>query len=338
LTCIAPAIRAAAFDCVEDVAAAQRDFAAELVQLSPGPFRYELSLVDLGPLRVQSNAVEGSYLGRARVAPGAWALFYPTGGPAGASRLNGILPGSDDAVLYGPGTDLLARVADGQRWTMVVLDAAGFAEVFDRLPEARAGRAVLLPGLLARAPGLLRLPDLAGPQPTGRPGPAVSEAVVDGLRAALDAALADRLSPPRRLRGERRAARVTSAALEYLAAVPGRPVCSAEIGAALGVTPRFVNQCFDAVYGISVHRYLRQRRLAEARWRLATGGPGLMVKQVALDLGFWHFGRFAQAYRGVFGESPSQTLASGGRRPAGDAPDASARTGASGATPATPRG
>ena len=148
----------------------------------------------------------------------------------------------------------------------------------------------------------------------GQPGAAVSEAVVDGLRAALDGALGDWLSPPRRLRGERSAARVTSAAVEYLAAAPGRPVYSDEIGVALGVSPRFINQCFDAVYGISVQRYLRQRRLAEARRRLAAGGAGLLVKQVALDLGFWHFGRFALAYQDLFGEPPSRTLAAGARR------------------------
>jgi AraC family ethanolamine operon transcriptional activator len=310
LACIAPVIQAADFDCVEDVAAAQRDFGADLVQLSPGRFRYGMSLVDLGPVQVQSNAVEGAYLGRARVAPGRWALFYPTGGPAEASRLNGILPGSGDAVLYGPGAELLARAADGQRWTMVVLDVARFGEVFDRLPGAREGRAVMLRGLLARAPGLLRLPDLAGLGSVGQPCAAVSEAVVDGLRDALDTALADEPSPPRRLRGGRSAARITSAAVEYLAAAPGRPVCCEEIGAALGVTPRFVNRCFDAVYGISAHRYLRARRLAEARRRLmAAGGGSLLVKQVALDLGFWHFGRFAIAYRELFGDTPSETLA-----------------------------
>ncbi len=315
MTCIAPVIRAAEFDGVEALAAAQRDFEADIVRLSPGRFRYALDLVDLGPVQVQSNGLQGSYLGRARVPPGHWALFYPTGGPAGASRLNGILPGRDDAVLYGPGAELLARVVDGQRWTMLVLDAAAFGETFERLPAARAGRAVPLRGLLARAPGLLRLPDLAALQAAGQAGAALSEAVVDGLRAALDDALAEGPSPSRRLRGEGSAVRVASAAVAYLAAAPGRPVCGEEIGAALGVTPRFVNQCFDAVYGISVHRYLRARRLTEARRRLVTGGSGLLVKQVALDLGFWHFGRFALAYRDLFGETPSETLTAGGWRP-----------------------
>jgi transcriptional regulator GlxA family with amidase domain len=261
---------------------------------------------------VQSNAVHGAYLGRAQMPPAACGLFFPTGGPPEASRLNGMLPGSGDAVLYGPGADLHARVADGQRWTMAVFDAVHFQEVFDRLPAARDGRAVLLPGLLARAPGLLRLSDLAGPGMEGQPGAVVSEAVVDGLRAELDAVFGDDASLPRRLRAGRRVVGVTSATVEYLAAAAGRPVFSEEIGAALGVSPRFINRCFDAVYGISVHRYLRLRQLSEARRRLMAGGEGLLVKQVALDLGFWHFGRFGAAYRALFGEPPSETLAARG--------------------------
>jgi AraC-like DNA-binding protein len=308
LTCIAPVSLWAEFDCIEKVPAAQRDFGAELVQVSPGRFRYGLSLVDFGPVRVQANAVDGSYLGRARLGAREWTLFYRTGGPEAASRLNGILPENGDAVLYAPGAELLAQVADGQRWTMLVLDAVRFGDVFDRLPVARAGRAVPLRGLLARAPGLLGLSALPGPQAAGEAGAEVSEIVVDGLRAALDGALADG-RPPRRMRGDASAVRVASAAVEYLAAASGRPVCSEEIGAALGVTPRFVNRCFDAVYGISVHRYLRARRLGEARRRLMAGGREVLVKQIALDLGFWHFGRFALAYRDQFGETPSQTLA-----------------------------
>jgi hypothetical protein len=47
-----------------------------------------------------------------------------------------------------------------------------------------------------------------------------------------------------------------------------------------------------------------------ARQRLRFPGAGAdLVKIVALDLGFWHFDRFAIAYRELFGETPSETLA-----------------------------
>jgi AraC-like DNA-binding protein len=58
-----------------------------------------------------------------------------------------------------------------------------------------------------------------------------------------------------------------------------------------------------------LQRYLQIRRLTLARRILRDGGGPGLVKQVALDCGFWHFGRFALAYRGQFGETPSETLA-----------------------------
>ena len=82
MECIAPAAWSAELDCVEPLAAAQRDFQAEMVQVSRGRFRYGLRLVDFGPLRAQANVLEGSYLGLARVPDGAWALL-PTSGPCG---------------------------------------------------------------------------------------------------------------------------------------------------------------------------------------------------------------------------------------------------------------
>lgn len=308
-----PATFSADFHRIETLSAAQHDFQSEHAQLSPGRFRFRMRLADLGPVRVQANAVDGTYLVQARVRPGGWALFFPTGGPEGVSRLNGMHQGSADAVLYGPGAELHGRVADGQCWAMAVLADAVFRDVLDRLPAAREGGAVSLPGLLARAPGLLRLAALPHLDLPERAGAAVAADVVDGLRAELNRALAGDAPRDRRPRAEARAVRVTSAVMTYLEAAGGRPVFSEEIAAAVGVSGRFVNLCFNAVYGTSLHRTLRLRRLAEARRRLVAGGEGLLVKQVALDLGLWHFGRFARDYQALFGETPSETLAATAR-------------------------
>ena len=59
--------------------------------------------------------------------------------------------------------------------------------------------------------------------------------------------------------------------------------------------------------GMSLHRYLRLRRLWLVRRRLIAGVES--IKAVALAHGFWHLGDFAQSYRNQFGETPSQTLA-----------------------------
>jgi transcriptional regulator GlxA family with amidase domain len=63
--------------------------------------------------------------------------------------------------------------------------------------------------------------------------------------------------------------------------------------------------------GMSLHRYLRLRRLWLVRQRLLAGADS--VKAVALAFGFWHFGDFSRSYRDQFGETPSQTLEHGRR-------------------------
>jgi AraC family ethanolamine operon transcriptional activator len=75
----------------------------------------------------------------------------------------------------------------------------------------------------------------------------------------------------------------------------------------LGVSARTLHEGFRAVFGMSVQRYLRMRRLSLARSALRRGE---LVKRAALANGFWHLGRFAGDYRAVFGELPSETLAS----------------------------
>jgi transcriptional regulator GlxA family with amidase domain len=59
--------------------------------------------------------------------------------------------------------------------------------------------------------------------------------------------------------------------------------------------------------GMSLHRYLRLKRLWLVRQQLVAGNQS--VKACALACGFWHFSDFSRAYRLHFGESPSQTLA-----------------------------
>lgn len=83
-----------------------------------------------------------------------------------------------------------------------------------------------------------------------------------------------------------------------------------ELCAVSGLSRRGLEYLFVDLLGVRASAFLYQSRLHGVRRELLAAEPrhGL-VKQHALNWGFWHLGRFAAEYRGLFGENPSTTLA-----------------------------
>ena len=78
---------------------------------------------------------------------------------------------------------------------------------------------------------------------------------------------------------------------------------------ALTVSERTLRKAFRKVHGVSPCRYLRMRRLVQARRALLSSERSLTtVTEVATCYGFTELGRFSVEYRSIFGESPSETL------------------------------
>lgn len=78
---------------------------------------------------------------------------------------------------------------------------------------------------------------------------------------------------------------------------------------ASGVSRRSLHAGFRKYYGVTPMVYLRNVRLDNARLVLKQkGGGDVLVTEVALDCGFNHLSKFAQAYKDRFGELPSETL------------------------------
>jgi AraC family ethanolamine operon transcriptional activator len=88
-----------------------------------------------------------------------------------------------------------------------------------------------------------------------------------------------------------------------------QPIYSEEIARKLGLSVRTMHDVVRRYRGMSLHRYLRLRRLWLVRRRLLIGADS--VKAVALAYGFWHLSDFSRSYRDQFGETPSQTLERG---------------------------
>ena len=99
---------------------------------------------------------------------------------------------------------------------------------------------------------------------------------------------------------------------EYLDEAGTRPVHVLEICAALGVSRRTLHRAFQEVFGLGPVSFLRHKRLCTVHSILHQSAPGsTTVAAVAMDQGFYELGRFAQYYRAMFGERPSQTLGVG---------------------------
>ncbi|RTE91417.1 AraC family transcriptional regulator [Bradyrhizobium sp. LVM 105] len=88
-----------------------------------------------------------------------------------------------------------------------------------------------------------------------------------------------------------------------------QPIYSDEIARKLGLSVRTMHDVVRRYRGMSLHRYLRLRRLWLVRRQLLAGADS--VKAIALAFGFWHLSDFSRSYRVQFGESPSQTLGRG---------------------------
>lgn len=101
---------------------------------------------------------------------------------------------------------------------------------------------------------------------------------------------------------------------EFLHQNVTKTVRSAELAAQFGVSVRTLNNAVIAIRGLSLHRYVRLRRLWSVRQQLLQGATEETLKAVALANGFWHMGEFRTLYQALFGETPQQTLAVARRR------------------------
>lgn len=99
-------------------------------------------------------------------------------------------------------------------------------------------------------------------------------------------------------------------ALAFVDANAHADISLADIAAAVHVTPRALQYAFRGHADTTPLTHLRRVRLARAHADLkaANPGTGVTVAGIAARWGFAHQGRFAAAYRRMYGTSPGTTL------------------------------
>lgn len=102
--------------------------------------------------------------------------------------------------------------------------------------------------------------------------------------------------------------RTVKHAIDLIEEHPDRSWTLAELARAAGVSGRTLQDGFHRYVGMTPTRYLREVRLQRVRTDLTDPARSTTVSDAAYRWGFGHLGRFAEAYRRKFGESPSDTL------------------------------
>ena len=164
--------------------------------------------------------------------------------------------------------------------------------------------------------------DLAATTPELLRHPEVSKAIEQELIHAMVGCVAGS-TPAASVRNRGQSMTVMRRFARVLEEGEDRAFYLAEICAAVGVSERTLRLHCAEHLGMSPHRYLWLRRMNLARRALVVANPSARtVTEIATEQGFWELGRFAGAYRQLFGETPSQTLRGepSGRTPAREHP------------------
>lgn len=154
-------------------------------------------------------------------------------------------------------------------------------------------------GHLARtAPDILAKPEVAR---------AIEEALVEAMILCLTEGHSHNVRNVHRHR-----ATVMRRLEEVMAPTQDRPLYMPQLCTTVGASYTTLRDCCQEYLGMSPKRYLwlRRMQLVHRALRIADAEK-TTVTEIATDYGFWELGRFAGAYRSLFGEAPSAAL----RRP-----------------------
>lgn len=271
-----------------------------------------------------------SCLDMAEVGPAMWfrgsmpkdcyTLVYVTACPGDGHSFNFGSPHRDRCLgIFAPGEALDGKTPEGYRHGTLTIPASVFLHAVDsRYPEfpkplRRRGGAVFPVEDACLAVGNL----LGAVEETLCDNPDALRG--DAARDSLESELLDRffeLTDGNRAGGSKtgnpkitRRYHQMSLLRDYILSNSHRRIQLRELCELSGLSRRGVEYLFMDLLGVRASAFLLRMRLQGVRRELLSAEPrhGL-VKQHALNWGFWHLGRFAADYQMLFGEKPSESL------------------------------
>jgi AraC family ethanolamine operon transcriptional activator len=312
----------------DEIAASSMDI--DILRCGPGPSRATLVSAGLGPVTLIFSSHTAPVVAQARAQAGfrTFLMRQDQGGPV---RANGHLLDRNRIIDLRPGAQLHLSTSESHACVELIalavrvehLDRASIALRAEPFSSGPSLCSLLKPSPMTVA-ALRRLC-------TDTLASCALAAVDDGEEAlagaAWPAALADALlstlikavaSDWSRKDGHELTrdleARIVGRATGSLGAGDGEATRVSQLCAAAGASERQLQRAFHSVYGFGPRRWLKLRRLQHVRSALLQAPAGSTVAAIAGSFGFSDQGRFASAYRALFGEAPSTTLVAGTHR------------------------
>jgi AraC family ethanolamine operon transcriptional activator len=295
----------------DEAAAAVSGIDLRITVLAGAVRPWQILEADLGPALLTWGKMGSEMNVLATVSPESLSISMMTS-PGDACTVNGH-SFMDKLAFLPQGSDNICSTNAPIDWIKLQFNPGDF----DREFESFSGQHYSVPRdvALLHPPGerlasyrtaLLEVATLAKNQPELLADPSVRENAGKTLLGELFQALA----PPRRVEHvafSRLAAKLKEA-LEPTSPGQSAVLHPSDLCKILGVNDRSLRRLFADIYGTSPARYLRVRRLHQARRALQHDLSAQTITEVGIRYGFFDLGRFAGNYRDLFGESPSETL------------------------------
>ena len=279
------------------------------LQVSPGAMRSSLAEVTAGSIHVFRKWMSERVIQQGCVPGGKICFAIPLGKFAGMPRMQGHEMRESSIVVLRGGDEFTLQRPKGMELMAVTFELDEFRRLSDERPWAPDAQALLSRSVL-RAPGramqrlrcdLLSLFDETSEAIKDQ---AVSRGVFDSLCELFNGA-----ADARQAVGSASASFIVAQCHRMVATSGDSPPSVEELCLRLRTSRRSLQNSFRQVADATPVHYLRCVRLNAVRRQLmSTRAVDLNIAQAAADRGFNHLSHFAQRYKTLFGELPSQTM------------------------------
>jgi len=286
------------------------------LQVSPGIMRSSLAEVTTDSLHVFRKWMSERVIQQGCLPSGKICFAIPLGKFAGTPRMQGHEMHGDSIVVLRSGDEFTLQRPKGMELMAVTFELDDFRRLSDERPWVPGARALLSRSVL-RAPGRamqrLRCDLLSLFDETSTTDPCKSEATRDqsvsrGVFEALGA-LFNGAADAGQAVGSASASFIVAQCHRLVAVSGDAPPSVEELCLRLRTSRRTLQNSFRQVADATPVHYLRCVRLNAVRRQLmSTRAVDLNIAQAAADRGFNHLSHFAEQYKALFGELPSQTM------------------------------